>query len=86
MNKLSGKGFSLLPERDVHILPWREVVMDLIGSWAVQLYDTWHEFNTLPSIDTVITLVELIRVDRKTSAYTRSKWEQSWLARYPWPK
>ena len=60
--------------------------MDLIGPWAVQLCDKWYEFNALTSIDTVTNLVELIRVDRKTSAHIKSKWEQSWLARYPWPK
>ena len=86
IHKLSGKDFRLLPERDVNILPWQEVTVDLIGPWAVQLHDKWYEFNALRSIDTVTNLVELIRVDRKTYAHIRSKWDQSCLARYPWPK
>ena len=60
--------------------------MDLIGPWAVEIRDKWYEFNALTCIDMVANLVEIIRVDRKTSAHIRSKFEQSWLARYPWPK
>jgi len=60
--------------------------VDLIGPWAVEIRDKWYEFNALTCIDMVTNLVEIIRVDRKTSAHIRSKFEQSWLARYPWPK
>ena len=85
-HKLPGKGYGLLPERDVNTHPWREVAVDLIGPWAIEIRDKWYEFNALTSIDLVTNLVELIRVDRKTSAQIRSKWEQSWLSRYPWPQ
>ena len=34
----------------------------------------------------VTNIVELIRVNRKNSAQIRYKYEQSWLARYTWPK
>ena len=60
--------------------------MDLIGPRIIEIRDKWYEFSALTSIDLVTNLVELIRVDRKTSAKIRSKLEQSWLARYPWPK
>ena len=85
-HKLSGRQFGLLPERDVRTHPWQEVAVDLIGPWAVNIRDQWYEFNALTSIDMVTNLVEIIRVDRKTSAHIRTKFEQSWLARYPWPK
>ena len=85
-HKLSGRQFGLLPERDVRTHPWQEVAVDLIGPWAINIRDQWYEFNALTCIDMVTNLVEIIRVDRKTSAHIRTKFEQSWLARYPWPK
>ena len=60
--------------------------MDLIGPRSIEIRDKWYELSALTSIDLVTNLVELIRVDRKTSAKIRSKWEKSWLARYPWTK
>ena len=30
-HKLSGKGYGLLPEREMQIAPWEEVAIDLIG-------------------------------------------------------
>ena len=85
-HKLYGHGFGLLHGRDVNTYPWHEVAVDLIDPWSIEIRDKWYEFNALTSIDLVTNLVELIRVYRNTSAQIRSKWEQSWLARYPWPK
>eukprot|EP00956_Cyclotella_meneghiniana_P021043 scaffold37820_cov36-Cyclotella_meneghiniana.AAC.3 len=34
--KLAGKGYGLLPERQVRIAPWEEVAIDLIGPWKVK--------------------------------------------------
>jgi len=36
-------------------------------------------------IDTVSNLVELVRIDDKTSAHIARKYAQVWLTRYPWP-
>ncbi len=36
-------------------------------------------------IDTVSNLVELVRIDDKTSAHIAKKYAQVWLTRYPWP-
>jgi hypothetical protein len=36
-------------------------------------------------IDTVSNLVELVRIDDKTSAHIAIKYAQVWLTRYPWP-
>ena len=36
-------------------------------------------------IDTVSNLVELVRIDYKTSAHIAKKYAQVWLTRYPWP-
>ena len=84
-HKLSGRGYGLLPEREMRIAPWEEVAVDLIGPWQVKVNGRKVEFNALTCIDTASNLVELIRIDNKTSRHVRSKFEQAWLARYPRP-
>jgi hypothetical protein len=85
-HKLDGKGYGLLPERELKEQPFEEVAVDLIGPWKVQVRGKPYEFNALTSIDPVTNLVELIRIDHKTSQHITSKFAQSWMARYPWPK
>ena len=36
-NKLSGKGYGLLPERKVCCVPFEECAVDLIGPWIIQV-------------------------------------------------
>ena len=64
---LDGKEYSLLPERELREQPFEEVVVDLIGPWKVQVGGKAYEFNALTCIDTVTNLVELVRIDNKTS-------------------
>jgi hypothetical protein len=37
-------------------------------------------------VNTVTILVELIRVDKKTSEVVARKYAQCWLSGYPWPQ
>ncbi len=60
--------------------------MDLIGPWIVQLRGNSYEFSALTAIDTVTNLVELARIDDKTSDNVTRKYAQCWLAQYPWPQ
>ena len=85
-HKLSGSVFGLLPGRDVNTHPWNEVAVDIIGPWSIEIRYKWYKFHALTIIDLITNLVELTRVDRKTSGKIRSKWEQSWLDMNPWPK
>ena len=57
-----------------------------MGPWKVQVRGKPYESDALTCIDTVMILVELVRIDHKTSQHTTSKFAQSWMARYPWPK
>ena len=84
-HKLSGRGYGLLPEREMRIAPWEEVAIDLIGPWNIKVNGRMIEFNALTCIDTASNLVELIRIDNKTASHIRSKFIQSWLSRYPRP-
>ena len=64
----------------------REVAVDLIGPWKVKVRGKAYEFNALTCIDTAKKIIELVRIDNKTSQHISSKFVQTWMARYPWPK
>lgn len=61
------------------------MTVGLIGHWKISIRGKNYEFNTLISIDTVTSLVELVCIDRKTSEHVTRKFSHSWLAGYPWP-
>ena len=84
-HKLQGPGYGLLPERDVRLVPWEEVAIDLIGPWKIKVHGKMIEFNALTCIDTASNLVELIRIDNKTAEHIKDKFTQAWLSRYPRP-
>jgi hypothetical protein len=83
--KLAGRGYGLLPKREVQIAPWEEVAINLIGPWKVKVNGPQVEFNTLTCIDMALNLVELIGVDNKTANQIHDKFTQNWLCRYPRP-
>jgi transposase InsO family protein len=85
-HKLQGRGYGLLPERNVVEVPWQDVAIDLIGPWKIPIGQKLYEFNALTCIDPVSNLTELVRIDNKTAEHVRTKFEQCWLARYPWPR
>ena len=82
---LWGKGYGLLPEREMWIASWEEVAIYLIGPCTVKVNNQKVEFNAQTCIDTASNLVKLIRIDNKTSRHIRNKFLQSWLACYPRP-
>ena len=67
-------------------MPFNECAVDLIGPWIVQVHGKPYEFNALTAIDTVTNLVELVRIDNKSSEHVTPKFAQLWLARYPRPE
>ncbi len=82
-HKLSGKGYGLLPERELCVAPWTEVAVDLIGPWQLQVHGKTVEFNALTFIDTASNLVELIQIDNKSCPHVTEKFKQAWISRYP---
>ena len=66
--KQPGPGYGLLPERDVGMVPWEEVAVDLIGLWTVKIRGkTTQEVFALAIIDIASNLVELVKIDNKTA-------------------
>ncbi len=84
-HKLEGRGYGLLPKREVWIAPWEEVAINLIGPWKVNVNGQQVELNALICIDMTLNLVKLIRIDNKTAEHIRNKLTQSWLCQYPCP-
>ena len=84
-HKLPGKGYGLLPEKEIKEQPFEEVAVDLIGPWEVKIHNKMCTFLALTIIDPVTNLTELVRVDDKTSDHVSKKFAQTWLTRYPWP-
>ncbi len=85
-NKLDGKGYGFLPEREVCLIPFEECATDPIGPWTVEVHGNPYEFEALSVIDTVTNLVELIRIDDKRSETAARKFAQCWLRGYLWPQ
>lgn len=83
--KNSTRGYGLLAPRQAAAHPWREVAVDLIGPWKLDINNVQVLFSALTIIDTTTNLVELVRLEDKTAAHVARKFEQTWLARYPKP-
>ena len=85
-HKLDGRGAGHLAPCTVRAAPWEQVDVDLIGPWTVPLKrGSLFEFMVLTCIDCVTGLVELFRIDDKTSAHVAAKFDECWLSRYPRP-
>lgn len=85
MNKALGQGYGELPPRNVELLPWNEVAVDLIGPWRIEIGNHTVEFNALTCIDPVTNIVELVHINNKTSHHIAEQFENCWLSRYPRP-
>ncbi len=44
-NKLDGKGYGILPKREMQMMPFEECAVDLIGPWIIQVNEKPYEFN-----------------------------------------
>jgi hypothetical protein len=84
-NKQIGPGYGKLPPRHAPLTPWNEVAVDLIGPWKVKIDQEEIEFNALTCIDPVTNLVEIIRINNKTSVHIAQQFENLWLSQYPRP-
>ena len=62
------------------------MAVDLIGPWKIKVRGREYEFSALTCIDTVTNLVELVRINNKSSEEVSKRFAQNWLSRYPWPE
>ena len=59
--------------------------MDLVGPLELKVGDCVPTFHALTAIDVVTNLVELVRLDDKSSPHVTVHFENAWLACHPRP-
>lgn len=84
-NKNNVRGFGLVAPREAQLLPWRQVAVDSIGPWTLQIGPNKISFHALTIIDQVTNLVEAVRLENMTAAHVALQFENTWLSRYPRP-
>ena len=84
-HKLVGRVHGHAAAREAVVMPWRDVAVDLIGPWTMEIDGKKYTFQALTIIDMVTNLVEIKRIDNKTAAHVALQFENTWLARYPRP-
>jgi len=55
----------------------KNCAVDLIGSWTVQVCGSPYKFEALTTIDTLLNLVELVRMERKNLDHIMQTFAQS---------
>ena len=81
--KNTGRGYGHMPPRNARLMPWDEIAVDLIGPWKVNIGGTELLFKALTCIDPVTNLVEIIRINNKSSRHVAEQFANCWLSRYP---
>ena len=66
--KNQGQQYGRLAPKTVTIAPWETVSVDLIGPWTCDANGQELEFKALTIMDTATNLLEITRIDNKTSA------------------
>ena len=84
-NKQVGRLHGEAPPREALATPWREIAVDSIGPWTLEVQGHFIEFRALTVIDTVTNLVEIVRLDNSSASNAALKFQNTWLARYPKP-
>ncbi len=82
--KIFHKGIALIPGNNLTNTPWYKVADDLIGLWSARKEHFNGDFYALTCIETTTNLVELACIETKSSDAIAMKFENTWLAHYPW--
>jgi hypothetical protein len=69
--------------REAGLLPWSEIAVDMIGPWTLEVSNRTEKFSALTIIKLVTNLVEIVRVNNKTTAAVTAHFVNTWLACYP---
>jgi hypothetical protein len=70
-----GRGHGETAVREATAVPWQEFAVDLIGPWTLPVNGTDINFMALSIIDTGTNLVEVVRLNNKTSAHVALQFE-----------
>ena len=58
--KLIGRGHGQVAPQEAALIPWREVVVDLIGPWTLEINNQKYNFSALTMVDMVTYLVKVV--------------------------
>jgi transposase InsO family protein len=83
--KRGGKGYGLVPLKDVETEPWKDIAVDLSGPWKATIDKQIVIFHTLTIIDVFTGWVEIIPIATKKQEHIKDLFEREWLRRYPRP-
>ena len=85
--KKKRKKYGRLPPKDVSMIPWETVCIDLVGPYTVT--DKLGKDRTLLAmtfVDPATGWFEITEIPEKSSARISHIFNSTWLARYPRPK
>ena len=71
--KTAGPGYGHLPPREAPLMPWSEIVVNLIGPWTININSDDIQFCAITFIDTVTNLPEFARINNKSSEHIGQK-------------
>jgi hypothetical protein len=83
--KAAGRGQGKLPPREGTSVPFKEVAVDLVGPWSINIDGNTLNIQALTIINIATTLSEVICIEDKSSQHILILFENNWLARYPQP-
>jgi hypothetical protein len=81
--KQTGRLYGEAPPREATAHPWREVAVDTIGPWTLEVGGHSIQFRALTIIDMVTNLVELKRLDNMTAAHVGLQFEKPMVNKIP---
>jgi hypothetical protein len=77
--KLVGQGHGHVAPQEAELMPWRQIAVNLVGPWTLKVGPQEMTFTVI--IDLVTNLVEIVRLNNKSSAHVALQFEiLGWLA------
>ena len=84
--KSLGPDYGELPAKNETAKPFEETAIDLMGPWKIPVNNVGNiVVHAQTMIDIASTLVEIKRIENKTSLHCATIFENEWLSRYPRP-
>ena len=80
------KKYGHLPVKDVEVLPWKTVCVDLIGPYTVRNKKGVKSLHAMTMFDPATSWFEVVEIPNKKAVTCANLLENTWLCRYPRPQ
>lgn len=85
-HKRTKKKYGSIHPKQISMIPWETVCVDLVGPYSVKTDRGDHSFHALTIMDPVTNWIEIVDIDHdKTSENIALAFDRQWLSRYPRP-